>query len=504
MSVALARKYRPQDFESVVGQETTVQVLRNALASRRLHHAYLFSGPRGIGKTSIARIFAKALNCGKEDTPTPKPCSECISCREITEGRSLSVMEIDGASNTSVEDVRDLREKIRYLPPGGRYKIYIIDEVHMLSTAAFNALLKTLEEPPPHALFLFATTDPQKVPATVLSRVIRFDLRPISRAAIASQLRKVAQAESITVSDEALFQIARDAEGGLRDALSLLDQVVSYARTGSAKGVTLEAVEEVVGVSTRRFVREMAAAILRREAATLLKTSVAAVEAGVDLKRLTLDLLEYFRHLLVAQVSRDLTLFDLPEEEIAEIASLAREISPPDLDRLFRILQKGVVDLLRSPLPAVLLDVLLLRLTQWESLKPLDEILSSLKGGTPPQEKAPAVDKHSPTWPQFLAFLKNKSPRLAALVEQGRLASLGEAELSLRYPPKSMAVEFLKEPDRASAFSQALEEFFRRPLTVRYEMPDAVAVPGKTPITIVDDAISIFGPTHVTNKKGGA
>ena len=190
MSQALARKYRPQDFEAVVGQETAVKILTNALTSRRIHHAYLFTGPRGIGKTSIARIFAKALNCERDGVPTPKPCNECISCREITGGRSLSVIEIDGASNNSVDSVRDLREKIGYLPPGGRYKIYIIDEVHMLSTAAFNALLKTLEEPPPHALFLFATTDPEKVLTTVLSRVIRFDLRPITPAAPPGQLKK--------------------------------------------------------------------------------------------------------------------------------------------------------------------------------------------------------------------------------------------------------------------------------------------------------------------------
>ncbi len=525
MSQALARKYRPQDFDTVIGQETTVQILKNALTEKRLHHAYLFTGPRGIGKTSLARIFAKALNCQKGESPAPNPCNQCTSCLEITEGRSLSVIEIDGASNTSVEDVRDLRERIRYLPPGGRYKIYIIDEVHMLSTAAFNALLKTLEEPPAHAIFLFATTDPQKVPATVLSRVLRFDLRPIPRAVTAAHLKKIAAAEKIPAEEGALYQMAREAEGGLRDALSLMDQIIAF---GGGK-ITSAAVEEVLGVSTLGFVRGILEAILKKDAVRVLKIAEEASLAGVEPKKLSFDLLEHLRHLLVSQVTQEAVLFDLPVEDVKELASLAQGASPQDLDRLFRMLQKGVQDLLRSPLPKVLLDVLLLRLVSWESLRSLDEILESITGtataapairpastqpppvrSVPPPRQTPVVDSVPPaptkakagaTWPDFLAHLRSKSPRLAALVEQGALASLTDTDVMLRYPPKSMSVDLLKEPERESSLKFYLQEFFGRTLVIRYEWSDPKTEGGAK--NIVDDAISIFGPRNVMGPQKG-
>jgi len=532
-SIALARKYRPQGFESVVGQEVTVQILKNALSQNRLHHAYLFTGPRGIGKTTLARIFAKALNCQKEDKPAADPCNECNSCKEITEGRSLAVQEIDGASNTSVEDVRDLREKIRYLPPGGRYKIYIIDEVHMLSTAAFNALLKTLEEPPAHAIFLFATTDAQKMPATVISRVIRFDLRPISRAAISQQLKKILTAESVPCEDDALFLIAREAEGGLRDALSLLDQVISF----SGGKVTLGGVEEIVGVSTRGFIRDLLKAIAAKDGANALSALDAAFQAGLDAKRLALDLLETFRHVLVSQISRDTALFDLPQEEINELAEIGRSVAPAQLDRLFRMTQKGVTDLLRAPLPRVVFDVLVLRLANAEELLPLEDILGALKGNAPaaslpvrpvasnPSYAPPAPSSRpeprpdttpaprteiapiSPTgtanWQGFLGFLKTKSVRLSSLVEQGSVDAVGDGEVRLRFAPRSaMTMELLKDPDRDGALAGFLKEYFGRTLKPVYE----TAAPSSAGAdSIVDDAISIFAPANVISgsKKDG-
>ncbi len=222
----LARKWRPQQFDDVVGQEHVTTTLKNAIAQNRLAHAYLFVGPRGIGKTSIARIFAKALNCVKG--PTATPCDECDSCREITEGRSLDVLEIDGASNNGVEQVRELRDTVRYAPARGKFKIYIIDEVHMLTTQAFNALLKTLEEPPAHVKFIFATTEPQKVLPTILSRCQRFDLRRIPASLIVKHLKEIAKKEKVAIDDEALAAIARGAEGGLRDAESTLDQLIAF------------------------------------------------------------------------------------------------------------------------------------------------------------------------------------------------------------------------------------------------------------------------------------
>ena len=233
----LARKWRPQQFDDVVGQEHVTQTLKNAITSERVAHAYLFVGPRGVGKTSTARIFAKALNC--EKGPTATPCDKCDSCREITAGNSLDVLEIDAASNTGVDNVRDLRENVRYAPARGPFKIYIIDEVHMLSVAAFNALLKTLEEPPAHVKFIFATTEPQKVPATILSRCQRFDLRRISMSDIVERLSEIAEAEKIEIDEDALLAIARGAEGGLRDAESALDQFIAFRGKTSAKKTSL-------------------------------------------------------------------------------------------------------------------------------------------------------------------------------------------------------------------------------------------------------------------------
>ncbi len=382
----------------------------------------------------------------------------------------------------------------------------------MLSTAAFNALLKTLEEPPAHALFLFATTDPQKIPATVLSRVIRFDLRPIARAAIVGQLKKVMSLEKIPASpasDAALFQIARESEGGLRDALSLLDQVIAYSQTASEKGVTLPSVEAVIGISTRRFVKALSEAVIRRDAPTVLRVSDEAFQSGLDTKRLALDLLEYFRHLLVAQVTREASLFDLPQEEIEELAGLAKAIPAADLDRLFRILQKGILDLIRSPLPKVLMDVLLLRLASWESLEPLDEILNSLKGSGLRRESglAGSAPHALIAWPDFLRSLREQSPRLAALVEQGSLVSLEDSEAVLRFPAKSMNLELLRDPDREAAFKRHLSDFFKRPLGVRYDVQATEAAGAGAESAkggIVDDALSIFGGRTVPPPKQGA
>ncbi len=291
-----ARKYRPQTFEQVVGQEHITRTLQNAIKAERLAQAYLFVGPRGIGKTSTARILAKALNC--ERGPTIEPCGECDACREIAEGNSLDVLEIDGASNNSVESVRELRENAAYAPARGPYKIYLIDEVHMLSTAAFNALLKTLEEPPPHVKFIFATTEAQKVPATITSRCQRFDLRRIPADLIAAHLQAIAENESVKLGDEAAAAIAKGADGGLRDAESMLDQLVAFC--GDA--ISEEDVLTVFGFTARETVNDLCARMFGLDAAAALALVADQADAGRDLSRLLSDVIAHLRDLLVRKV----------------------------------------------------------------------------------------------------------------------------------------------------------------------------------------------------------
>ncbi len=289
-----ARKYRPQTFDEVVGQDHITRTLQNGVSANRLAQAYLFVGPRGIGKTSTARILAKALNC--VNGPTTTPCGICDACKEIADGRSLDVVEIDGASNNSVDNIRDLRDNAAYAPARGPYKIYLIDEVHMLTTAAFNALLKTLEEPPPHVKFIFATTEAQKLPATITSRCQRFDLRRIPADLIAKHLAFIAKSEAIALDPAAAAAIARGAEGGLRDAESMLDQMVAFC----GEKISADDVMDVFGFTSLETVTGLAGSLFLRDAGAVLAIVAAQSEAGKDLSRLTAELVAHLRDLLVA------------------------------------------------------------------------------------------------------------------------------------------------------------------------------------------------------------
>ena len=325
----LARKWRPQQFDEVVGQEHVTTTLKNAIEQQRLAHAYLFVGPRGTGKTSIARIFAKALNCAKG--PAVKPCDKCDNCREIAEGRSLDVLEIDGASNNGVEQVRELRDTVRYTPARGKFKIYIIDEVHMLSKEAFNALLKTLEEPPPHVKFLFATTEPQKVLATILSRCQRFDLRRIPANLIVKRLQEIAKDEKVKIDGAALLAIARGAEGGLRDAESALDQLIAFCGDEIAEKDVLA----VFGLVAHKQLATLTDAIIDGEINAALKVLKELDEAGKDLQRLLAELLDHFRNLLVITLAPTDVGVELPETEMDLLKAQAQRI---DSDAVLRVI----------------------------------------------------------------------------------------------------------------------------------------------------------------------
>ena len=326
-----ARKYRPQTFDDLVGQAHVTRTLKNAVEQNRLAHAYLFVGPRGIGKTSTARILAKALNC--IHGPTIKPCGVCDSCKEIAGGNSLDVLEIDGASNNGVEQVRELRDNVRYAPSKGKFKIYIIDEVHMLTSAAFNALLKTLEEPPPHVKFIFATTEPQKVLPTILSRCQRFDLHRIPANLIADHLQYIAKNEKVTLEPAAAHAIARGADGGMRDAESMLDQLVSFC----GDKINEQDVLNVFGFTSEQTVANFTEKILRGATAEALELLHSQAEDGKDMMKLMSDLIAYLRDLLVSKVKPDAVADDFNPELRSALETQAALI---ETDRLLELIDQ--------------------------------------------------------------------------------------------------------------------------------------------------------------------
>jgi DNA polymerase-3 subunit gamma/tau len=394
--LVLARKCRPQVFEEVLGQGHVTQTLQNAIKAGRVAHAYLFSGPRGVGKTTVARILAKSLNC--QDGPTPVPCNQCPSCREITQGISLDVQEIDGASNRGIDDIRELRESIKYLPAQGRYKIYIIDEVHMLTGEAFNALLKTLEEPPKHALFMFATTELNKVPLTIYSRCQSFNFRRVSLDTIVNYLKSLAQAEKVTIEGGALRLIARQSEGSVRDSLSLLDQILSF----SMEKITEVQVQEILGFVDRRIIYEVGWAILENQVKRLLELIGEVYEFGYDLKQFLKDLIEHFRNLLLIKMGTEQgPLLDMPLEEIPAIKENIREISLDLLQDGLHYLIHSEMELRRAPQPRLVLEMILLRAARFRELIPIDAILERLdqfQGRSFPSQAPPPVISGTLSW----------------------------------------------------------------------------------------------------------
>jgi DNA polymerase III subunit gamma/tau len=371
--LVLARKYRPQTFEDVVQQDHVTLTLKNAIASNRMAHAVLFSGPRGTGKTTVARILAKAMNC--ENGPAPVPCNSCKSCHDITSSGAVDVYEIDGASNNGVEQVRELRDNIKYMPAHSRYKIYIIDEVHMLSTAAFNALLKTLEEPPAHVLFIFATTEPHKIPLTILSRCRRHDFRRISIDAITDHLEIICKKENFFIEKESLDLMAREAGGCMRDALSLLDQVMTCSQGGLARDQILN----IMGVIDRKLIFDMTDGILAAKVPDILMVLDEIYDRGQDMKKLYSDLLEHFRNLLVVKLAKNLDkLVDVPKHELKMMTDQVSQITVSHIIQLFDILFKEEPTIRFSAQPKMALEMALIRMCQIKPVLSMDEVIEKL------------------------------------------------------------------------------------------------------------------------------
>lgn len=383
----IARKWRPQKFEDVVGQEAVTRTLRNALASGRIAQAFVFAGPRGVGKTTTARILARALNCSSG--PAPSPCGECDACVEIADGRDIDVLEIDAATHTQVDNVREvIISGLAIAPVRNRYKIFIIDEVHQLSSASFNALLKSIEEPPPHVVFMMATTELEKIPETVLSRSQVYEFRTIPTVAIARQLRRIVDAEAITVSDDTLQLIARDAEGSMRDAQSKLDQVIAF--TGTT--MTPEDVATVLGLVGRDLLLDAVEAVAAEDAAAAFTLSGRAVEMGYDLRAVCRELSRVVRDLLVLSIdpSRAMDPEIAGEGERDRLKALAGRFSREDLLRAFDVLTKAEIDIRAAAQPRYHLEMALLRLIYLRKLAPVEDLVASMSGAGPATQMAPA------------------------------------------------------------------------------------------------------------------
>jgi DNA polymerase-3 subunit gamma/tau len=485
-----ARKWRPQVFEEVIGQEHITQTLMNAIKKDRLAHAYLFSGARGVGKTSVARILAKAINCDKGQPGVP--CNRCHSCVEITNGSSVDVQEIDGASNRGIDEIRELRENIKYMPASNQFRVYIIDEVHMLTLPAFNALLKTLEEPPAHVKFVFATTEPHKVPVTILSRCQRFDFKRIPLGEILKQLEKIATEEGIEISRAALSLIAREAEGSMRDAESLLDQVVSF--TGSK--VEDKHISDILGIIDRELLFEASQAILEGSAEKCMEIVDRIYTYGYDIKEFYRVLMDQFRNLLVSLVAPQDDLIDLTDRDREEIDRQARMGGLEKLQQTLNLLIVREPDLKSTSHPRLVLEAIMIKLCRLEDVLSFDELLKKIhslekklaafpnKSGSAGNLSDPGLDweveeragpgseisteePEEQNWGDLLDHLASKNGAMANVLKEWRFMRLKGKTLEIARGDNPFSSSYLDEPERLDKFIEYCREFFKRDLIIK-------------------------------------
>jgi DNA polymerase III subunit gamma/tau len=512
--LVLARKYRPQAFDDVIGQEHVTRTLTNSISAGRVAHGVLFSGPRGTGKTTVARILAKAMNC--LNGPTSTPCNICRSCTEITLGNSVDVLEIDGASNNGVENVRDLRENVKYKPAYSSYKIYIIDEVHMLSTPAFNALLKTLEEPPPHVMFIFATTEPHKIPVTILSRCQRHDFKRIRLDSIVSQMALVCEKERVNIDSESLFLIARAAGGSMRDALSLLDLVISC----SEGPVTNESILDILGIVDRRAIFMISEAILNSDFPLLLDLVEDLYNNGHNIKELYYDIVEHFRNLLVVKMVRKADkLVSLPAHELVMMSEQVKNISATTLNQIFDVLYKEEYSVRVSPNPKLCLEMVFLKIFQIKPALPIDVLIekidnlrhmipgkqkkdfinaetvcidykkSELIEKTPQKVLEPGIkegygadktdsttkkafeqaDNLEKTWEKLYAIISEKHPALAASMAKCSIRKITENRLEIEVGGNGFNLNMVRRKKNLDILDKVCRDFFGKSIEIALE-----------------------------------
>ena len=498
-----ARKYRPQTFEEIVAQEHVTRTLQNAVRNNRVASAYLFCGQRGTGKTTTARVLAKAINC--VEGPTPNPCGKCSNCKEIAAGSSLDVLEIDAASNTGVDDVRTLRENVRYLPTGGKKRIYIIDEVHRLSKPAFDALLKTLEEPPPHVIFMFATTEPWNVPDTILSRTQRFDMKRVSTSELMAHVRKVAKAESLEIDDPALMTLCRKADGSVRDALSLLDQLAAFAQGAIDEKIVIQ----TLGLVDRGTQFDYVETLHRQDRHQALSIVQDVLKSGTDAADFVTELLEHLRILvLLASDTPAREMADFTAEEMKRYRQQAGQFSVGDLLRFIKVALELHGDLRGGLDEQLLLEVAAVKMAEMESTVALGEVLQKLRSGLPPaaaagsaapaenEKKKPSDSGHTiatparragpsgtrptpPTsletaqarWPEFLAALRNENAMLASQLSTAHLHRLDGHRLTAVFAGSGMvAHQVVTKQANRDLIGDVLKQQYGPAMTITFEI----------------------------------
>jgi len=530
----IARKYRPQIFTDLIGQPHVTATLTRALESQRIAQAYLFTGMRGIGKTSAARILAKCLNCAKG--PTAAPCHRCDSCAQIAAGSSLDVIEIDGASHRGIDEIRSLRETVPFAPTTGRFRVYIIDEVHMLTAEAFNALLKTLEEPPAHVKFIFATTVVTKVPATILSRCQRFDFRRIEAATMVAALQRIAAAERMPIDESGLYAIARASDGSLRDGEVILEQLANFA----AGAISEQDVAELLGTMESSALRELTQAMLDRNVPAALSALAGQLERGRDAPSILSGLLRHGRNLLVFQAthgaaSRDellVRLIDEPPDRLARLAQQAGQSTPQELLVFLQVLTAAYEMVRRSPLAQTILELAVIKLCTrdaWESLEQISRRLDQLSRlaapaaapSTPapeePRRAEPVQQPASSTpeallaiWPAFLERLGAQKMSLAAYLMHAKPLQLDGKTLTIGLAGFSLHHEVLSVTENRRLIDQLLTELCQTAIAAQYvTLPDAAEPPSAADVAapappIVQDIVTLFNATVINRPPRAA